>query len=262
LIIFDQIGHCMSFPERKRSIIETVYQSGSLSVLELAKKLKISPATIRRDLHAIAEEGLLLRTHGGVMKPDDSVLTSFAGKQLANESFKEAIGRLAAGFVRNGDIIFMDCGSTVFTMCAHLKKINGLTVITNSLPIVAELMDSPAIRINLIGGELDKGRRAIHGQKALDHISGYRADKAFVGADGLSAENGLTASGEKEATITKAFAGNAGAVYLLCDSSKIGKDAYMKFGALSMIGHLVTDKGMNTGQGAALAKKGLKIHIA
>jgi DeoR family fructose operon transcriptional repressor len=252
----------MSFPERKKRIVGTVYEAGSLSVLALAKKLKISPATIRRDLHTIAEEGLLVRTHGGVMKPDDNRLTSFTGKQSANGSAKQEIGRMAAGIVREGDIIFMDCGSTVFAMCPHLKKLNRLTVITNSLPVIDDLMDSPGIGINLIGGELDKGRRAVHGQKALDHIAGYHAAKAFVGVDGLSPGNGLTASGEKEATITRAFAGNADTVYLLCDSSKIGKDAYMKLGALSMIDFLITDKGLNDGIKKALTNKGLPIHIA
>jgi DeoR family fructose operon transcriptional repressor len=260
LINFDQKEN-MSFPERKRKIIETVYQSGNLSVLALARKLKISPATIRRDLHIIAEEGLLVRTHGGIMRPDEGPYSSFVKKQSANESVKQEIGRLAAGFVRDGDIIFMDCGSTVFTMCPHLKKMNRLTVITNSLPIVAELMDSPAVRINLIGGELDAARRAVHGQKALDHIAGYHADKAFVGVDGLSPGNGLTAVSEKEATITKAFAGNADAVFLLCDSSKIGKDAYLKFGPLSMIAHLLTDKGIRADLKKALIKKGLEVHI-
>ena len=252
----------MSYLERKKRIIGTVYESGSLSVLTLAKKLKISPATIRRDLHAIAEEGLLTRTHGGVMKPDDNPLTSFVNKQSSNAPAKQQIGLLAAGLVRDGDIIFMDCGSTVFAMCPHLKKMNGLTVITNSLPIVAELMDCPAVRINLIGGELDKGRRAAHGQKALDHIGSYHADKAFVGVDGLSPENGLTASSEKEASITGAFAANAGNVYLLCDSSKIGKDAYMKFGPLSLVHHLLTDKGLDTDKKKALMRKGMKIHVA
>lgn len=260
LINFDQ-NNRMSFPERKKRIIETVYLSGSLSVLALARKLKISPATIRRDLHSIAEEGLLTRTHGGVMKLDDRPLTSFSGKQSANGQAKQEIGRIAAGLVRDGDTIFMDCGSTVFTMCPHLKKMNGLTVVTNSLPVVAELMDSP-VQINLIGGELDKGLMAAHGQKALDHIGSYHADKAFLGVDGLTPENGLMASGEKEATITKAFAANADSVYLLCDSSKIGRNAYMKFGPLSMIGHLLTDKGLHAGLKKALIKKGLKIHIA
>jgi DeoR family fructose operon transcriptional repressor len=249
----------MSFQERKKKIIEAVNKFESLTVMELSEKLEISPATIRRDLHNIAGEGFLIRTHGGAMKLDDRPLTSFIKKQSANDANKQEIGKLAAKFVREGDTIFLDCGSTVFKMCHHLKKMSDLKVITNSLPVIAELIDVPGISVNLIGGELDKKRKAIHGEKALNHIDSYHANKAFVGVDGFSIENGLTAFSEKEATITKAFARNADVVYLLCDSSKIGKDTYMKFAPLSMIHHLVTDKDLNPRKKKALVKEGVEI---
>ncbi|WP_138476423.1 DeoR/GlpR family DNA-binding transcription regulator [Dyadobacter bucti] len=249
----------MSFPDRRKKILNALHQAGSLSVIELSEKLAISPATIRRDLHDIAGEGLLLRTHGGAMKIENPILTGFIEKIGANEVKKEQIGKCAAEHVHDGDIIFMDCGSTVFKMCTYLKTKNNIRVITNSLPILAELIDVPAIQINLIGGELDKHRKAIHGAKAVQHIDSYHAHKAFVGVDGISAENGLTAHTENESAITSAFARNAGEVFLLCDSSKIGKDSYFKFGDLSMIKYLVTDKELNAAQKEGLTGAGLII---
>src|SRR5699024_2048827 len=149
-----------------------------------------------RALHDIADEGLLLRTHGGAMKLENPVLTSFTAKSGAHESDKERIAALAADSVQDGDVIFLDCGSTVFKMCNFLEKKNSITVITNSLPIMAELMDAPAVTLNLIGGELDKQRKAIHGHQAIAHIDTYHAHKSFIGIDGLSAKNGLTAHSE------------------------------------------------------------------
>ncbi len=247
----------MSFQERKKDILRIVDEFESLSVIEISQKLSISPATVRRDLLTLSEEGLLVRTHGGAMKVDDQRFISFNAKQTANDSTKQAIGKLAATFVKDDDIIFLDCGSTVFTMCPHLKKINNLKVITNSLPVVAELMEAPGISINLIGGELDKGRKAIHGDAAIQHIDNYHAVKAFIGIDGISVENGLSSHSEKEASITKAFCCNADRAYLLCDSSKIGKDAYIKTGPLSIINYIVTDLFLNSDLRNKISKKGI-----
>lgn len=251
----------MSFPDRRKKILNAINQAGSLSVIELSEKLAISPATIRRDLHDIAGEGLLLRTHGGAMKIENPILTGFAEKTGSNEAKKEKIGKCAAEHVRDGDTIFMDCGSTVFKMCKYLKTKNNIRVITNSLPVLAELIDIPAIQINLIGGELDKHRKALHGTKAVQHIDSYHAHKAFVGVDGISAENGLTAHTENEAAITSAFTRNAEEAFLLCDSSKIGKDSYFKFAGLSIIKHLVTDKELSAVQKKGLTEAGLIITI-
>ncbi|WP_031527170.1 DeoR/GlpR family DNA-binding transcription regulator [Dyadobacter crusticola] len=247
----------MTIQERKKKILAEVYEAGSSSVFELADKMAASPATIRRDLHEIAEQGLLIRTHGGAMKPDNAVITGFAEKKVQRNADKERIALEAAALVRDGDTIFMDCGSTVFQMCAHLKKKANIHVITNSLPVLAELIDVPAIRINLIGGELDKKRKAVHGQKAIEHIQSYHAAKCFIGVDGISAENGLTAHSEHESSITSAYLQNAGEAILLCDSSKIGRDSYIKFARLADVSCLITDSGIEEETRKALREKGL-----
>lgn len=249
----------MSFQERKKEILRILDEFESLSVIEISEKLSISPATVRRDLLDLSEEGFLIRTHGGAMRRDDLPLTSFNKKQGSNEEYKLAIGKLAAAQVKSGDIIFMDCGSTVFAMCPHLKKIDNLKIITNSLPIVSELMNVPGISINLIGGELDSSRKAIHGDIAIQHIDNYHAYKAFIGIDGISIENGLSSHSEKEASITKAFCRNAETVYLLCDSSKIGKDAYLKLGPLAMINYLITAPLLDNNLKYKIEEQGLSI---
>lgn len=251
----------MSFQERKKKILAALDEAESLTVFELAEILDASPATIRRDLHDISEEGLLVRTHGGAMKMENQVLTGFMEKSGVHHAKKEMIAEQAAALVQDGDIIFLDCGSTVFGMCRHLKKKN-IKVITNSLPVLAELIDVPSIGINLIGGELNKSRKAVHGDKAVQHINGYHAHKAFIGVDGISAENGLTAHSEHESTITTAFIRNAAEVYLLCDSSKIGKDSYVKFAGLSEITRLVTDSGLDEQHQRQLEHNGLAVTIA
>ena len=113
--------------------------------------------------------------------------------------------------------------------------------ITNSLPVIYELQDS-MVSVNIIGGELDKERQAVHGNTAIEHIGKYRANKAFLGIDGISAA-GLFANSESEASITSAFAANSGFTYLLCDESKIGRETYLNFAKTDAINGIITNAG-------------------
>ncbi len=231
----------MSYQNRKQKILKIIEAKGEVDVKNLAQLLNISEISIRRDLNLMANDGMIFRTHGGAMKPSlANIPASFEQKTATNIEQKDYICRLAAHEIQDGDIIFMDCGSTVFRLCQFIKN-KQIKVITNSLPVVYELLNSE-ISINLIGGELDEKRQAIHGKIAIEHIERYKVDKAFVGIDGISIENGLSAASEKEAEMTSAMSANAQMTYLLCDASKLGKDKYLKFAPLTIIDVLVTDE--------------------
>jgi DeoR family transcriptional regulator, fructose operon transcriptional repressor len=110
------------------------------------------------------------------------------------------------------------------------------------LPVVAELIQYPNIRVNLIGGEVDNERKAVFGYLAESMLENYHANKAFIGCDGISLQKGLTTNDEKEAAISRKTAAIAENVFLLCDSSKVEKNSYVRFAPLSLIDALVTDK--------------------
>ncbi|WP_435356803.1 DeoR/GlpR family DNA-binding transcription regulator [Emticicia sp. SJ17W-69] len=231
----------MSYQNRKQKILKFVETRGEVDVKTLAQLVETSEITIRRDLALMATDGLIFRTHGGAMKLSlVNTPVSFEQKTAMNIEQKDYICRLAAQEIFDGDIIFMDCGSTVFRLCQFIKN-KTIKVITNSLPVVYELSNTN-VSINLIGGELENKRQAIHGKIAVEHINRYKADKAFVGIDGISIENGLSAASEKEAEITTAMSANARMTYLLCDSSKLGKEKYLKFAPLNIIDVLVTNE--------------------
>ncbi|MGV3560655.1 DeoR/GlpR family DNA-binding transcription regulator [Larkinella arboricola] len=230
----------MSFPNRKRIILQTVEEKGSVEVKELAELLQTSEITVRRDLTQMATDGLIYRTHGGAMKVSLAKNpVQFVNKTAVNSENKDYICRLAAQQIQEGEVIFMDCGSTVFRLCQFIRN-KRIQVITNSLPVVNELLQSE-VTVNLVGGEVDAKRQAVHGLIAHEHIARYRAHKAFLGVDGISAANGLSAHSETEAGMTLAMAGQAEETYLLCDSTKLEKDKYMQFAPLSLVQTLVTD---------------------
>ncbi|MBD2753288.1 DeoR/GlpR family DNA-binding transcription regulator [Spirosoma validum] len=248
----------MNFQQRKRLIVQTVEERGSVDVRDLADLLQTSEMTVRRDLVQLAAAGLLYRTRGGAMKV--SLATDshrFANKTAVNSERKDYICQLAAQEIQEGDIIFMDCGSTVFRLCQFIRN-KRITVVTNSLPVVAELLSSD-VSINLVGGEIDKERQAVHGLIAEEHIGRYRADRAFIGIDGISLQNGLSANSEKEASITMAVARQTEKVYLLCDSSKLETDKYLSFAPLSLFDVLITDTEANPDIVAAYRQAGVTL---
>jgi DeoR family fructose operon transcriptional repressor len=229
----------MNFQKRKQSILQKLTDTGDADIKELAATMKVAEITIRRDLNRLAADGLLYRTHGGAMKINPlEPPYPFANKAAVNVAAKEAIARRAAAEIKEGDIIFMDCGSTVFHLCPFIKN-KKIRVITNSLPVVYELRDSP-VGINIIGGEFDAERQAIHGKMAEYHIGKYHATKAFLGVDGIS-PGGLFANSEKEAALTLSLAAHSKSSFLLCDASKINRESYLQFAGLRLAGTVITD---------------------
>ena len=230
----------MNFQVRKQKIIEKLERDGVIDVKEIAILLRTSEITVRRDLTVLVEQGLLVRTHGGAMKVSLAQLpVSFAQKSAFNAEQKDEICKKAAEQIHAGDVIFLDCGSTVFRMCPFIRNLN-IKVVTNSLPIINELIGS-AVSLNFVGGEIDSERQATHGKIAVEHFQRYRADKAFVGIDGISLKNGLSASSEKEAEITMVISQNARETFFLCDSSKLEIDRYFPFAPIHFVKNLITD---------------------
>ena len=248
----------MNFQHRKQIIVQTVDERGSIDVRELADLLQTSEMTVRRDLVQLAASGLLYRTRGGAMKV--SLATDqfrFANKTAVNADRKDYICQLAAQEIQEGDVIFMDCGSTVFRLCQFIRN-KRITVITNSLPVVAELMSSD-VTINLVGGEVDKERQAVHGLIAEEHMARYRANRAFIGVDGISLRHGLSAHSEKEASTAITMARQTDKVYLLCDSSKLETNKYLYFAPLSLFHVLITDTEANPEMVAAYREAGITL---
>ena len=227
---------------RQRKILETLHDDGSVGVEDLADLLDVSNMTIRRDLTTLETNGYLVRTHGGAVKSHAiDAMFSFERRLHRNRRRKERICEAAAGFVRPGSIMFIDCGTTLFRLARFIRGIENLRIVTNSLPIVSELSSDSGVLLTLTGGDLVFERKALYGRIAEETLRSIHADLAFIGADGVSSAGGLTSFDDKEGGISRSMAESADRVVLLCDSSKIGHTSYYRFGSLSLADVLVTD---------------------
>jgi DeoR family transcriptional regulator, fructose operon transcriptional repressor len=228
---------------RKKTILKLLEKNDEISIQNIIAQCNVSEITIRRDLNLLEKKGLLKRTHGGAIRNAVILeLFGFDNKILNRRNQKLEICKLAASIIQENDTIYMDCGTTVYFLSHFLPRFKNLRVITNSLPVVSELMPHPHIKVYLIGGELDNSRKALYGTMTDNLLSRYKADKAFIGAAGISLSQGLSSNHEKEASVTLKMAEAADKVYLLCDSSKIENISYFNYSSLSLIDQLITDK--------------------
>lgn len=233
----------MDFEVRKRFILNRLETAGTVLIKEITANCNVSDVTARRDLSHIESHGLLSRIHGGAVKSRSAdAMFGYDKIALHRRDQKIMISGAAASFIEENDSIYIDCGTTVYHLSRFISHFKNLSVITNSLPVVSELIFHNGIRVYLLGGELDHKRRAMYGPMSENMIRYYRARKAFIGAGGVSLADGLSAGNEKEASITRMMAEAADTVYLLCDSSKIEKNAFVHYAPLEMVDYLITDQ--------------------
>jgi DeoR family fructose operon transcriptional repressor len=236
----------MNQDTRKKYILSQVEKEGGITINQIINEFNITGMTARRDIADLVERGYLIRTHGGAIKSEPlSNMFSFSRRIDRYKDKKNLIARHAASFVKDGDAIYIDSGTTTVKMCQFLKNRRGLRVVTNSLPAASELINYSNLEVILIGGLIIPERRSIYGQIAIEQVSKYQVKKAFIGTEGVSLKNGLTAYGSNESNVSKAISFYADQVILLCDSSKIEKTSFYKFLPINMVDSLITDRGIS-----------------
>jgi len=250
------------YSSRKETILQLLNEQGSVSIEVLMKTFNVSHMTVRRDLEMLEREHCLIRVHGGAVKTENLVNQfGFSQRIDKNADEKDRICRKAAEFIHDGDSVFIDCGSTLFRLCGYIKE-KKIRIITASLPVLSELLYAPAVSISLLGGKVIPDRRASYGPCTIRQIKEFAADKAFIGTDGLTVKNGLSAYDTQEGDVTSAMCAQSGETFLLCDSSKIGKDSFYIFSPLSAVQHVITDCGASAETIDGIAKAGIKVHVA
>jgi DeoR/GlpR family transcriptional regulator of sugar metabolism len=228
--------------QRREKIKDLLKEDGSAKVVTLAKIFRVSEVTIRQDLEKLEKEGYIIREHGGAfLKSLEDSVRSFTLFNRENMDKKEVIGRVAAGYIDNGDTIILDSGSTTTEIAKNLSGKKNLTVITNALNIALILGAEPGIEVIVTGGEFKPPTLSLTGQKAAGFFGDLHVDKLFLATAGISLRSGLTYPGLSDIVVKKAMIDAANVKYLVADSTKIGRNSFASLGALSLIDYIITD---------------------
>ena len=248
---------------RQSAILDLLRQRGYVPVDELSRTLGVSRMTVRRDLDQLLQMNLVNRHHGGASLAPEHGDLEWPWLLRANirTAEKQAIGRLAATYVHDGDVVILDGGSTVLEVAKNLHQ-GRLAVISYCLPALCLLSSRRNVHLIGIGGSLVWDNQSFVGPWALNLLREVNANVTILGTTCLSLARGMTNLSVEEAELKRAAIEAAEKVILVMDSSKMGRHTLATVGPVEMIDILITDSGLSEGDREALTARGVQVVIA
>lgn len=246
--------------ERQQQIVRIARADGRVEVGALAEVLDVTAETIRRDLTTLERAGVLRRVHGGAIPVERlGFEPGLATRDAVLTEEKERIAKAALNEVPEEGAIILDAGTTTARLARELPTDRELTVIVNS-PVIATVLGTRAnLNVLLLGGRLRGRTLATVDDWALRPLADMYVDVAFLGANGLSVERGLTTPDAAEAAVKRAMIKAARRCVVLADHTKAGNDYLARFGSLSEVDTLITDTGIDAGLAEDIEAAGVRV---
>lgn len=229
--------------ERRQIILKRLQRDGKVLAADLSVEFGVSEDTIRRDLRDLASSGALLRVHGGAL-PRSPSMAPFAQREKAVSEATVAVARRAAGLVSDGQVIFLDGGTTMLEVARWLDHGLRATVVTVSPKAALALCGHERVEVILIGGSLDKDSMTCCGASALDAIRGLRADVCLLGICSLHPEIGITDVDYEEAVQKRAMMEQSGEVIGVVTAEKLATASPYAVAPIGRLARLVTEPGI------------------
>ena len=251
--------------ERKSEILKILEQNGRAGVEELSALFNSSRETIRRDLRELEDKGLLKRTHGGAVldKTFSSTTSEFpvGAREILRFKEKDTICKSAASFIKNGDSIFVDNSSTCLYLVQYIPADFQITLITNSIKLLIESMESK--RSNLmsicLGGFFNRNNLSTYGNISQKNAADFFPNKSFMSCAGIHLPDQLTDSSYLEVDTKRLMIERSQEVFILADYTKFDRLGPVFLSKYSSIDYLITDQKANPQKFAPLEKAGIKV---
>ena len=244
--------------ERRQALIDAVRTRGRLEVSAAAVELRTSTETIRKDLVALEEQGLLRRVHGGAIPIHSLTFEPDVVSRTENLPEKRRIATRALQDVPPDGAIFIDAGSTTHLFAEMLTAAPGLQVFTNALTVASTLAHKHFLNCYTLGGRVRPSTLGQVGALAQRVFDDYRFDVAFVGTNAASFSRGLCTPDPDEATIKRLIIESSDRVLLLADHTKFGRDSLVKYADLDEVDLVITGEELEGDKRALLVDAGVE----
>ncbi len=253
----------LSLTERQQKIVQALLTGQAIPLDELAQAMGISESTLRREVSALEEDGLVVRQSGKLLPAySEASEIPLVIRTTINADEKKRIARAALELVRNGETIFVAGGTTTFEFARLLPGQRQLTVVTNALPVANVLVSQRGIKLVVLGGEVRRGEQTMHGHLTVYGSQELRADKLFYGVEGISLEHGITHSQLVEVSTDRALISACTETILLADHTKFGKVAPALVAPLSQVHRIVTGSELSPAFLTGLQNRGVQVILA
>jgi DeoR family transcriptional regulator, aga operon transcriptional repressor len=233
----------LSSIERLDGIQHLIESNKHITVETICNEFSVSPATARRDLDFLNDQGAIQRVHGGAialrMSPPENPVFQ---RMTIQSDYKKKIGSAAAEQINSGDTILLGSGTTVYEVARNIKQHNDLTVITNSLLVVNELIGSKNITLVSLGGIVRQSEFSMIGNMTESALSGLYADKVIIGIHGIDLQQGLTNHYLPETMTDRRILQMGRNIMVVADHTKCGVISTSQVAPISVVNTFVTDK--------------------
>ena len=228
-------------PDRKNEILTALTRQGKVDVERLAAEFSVTPQTIRRDLNALVEAGLIARTYGGAKLVASTGASTYEARRMKNLSAKAAIAQAAATIVPDGASVALNIGTTTEQVARALMHHQDLTVISNNTNIIQIMRPAQLRSLVAIGGEVRPEDGAIVGGDAVAALANYKVDIAIIGTSALDPEGAALDFDVREVSVARAILENARETVLVADVSKFDVQAPNRICTLEALDTVVLD---------------------
>jgi DeoR family transcriptional regulator of aga operon len=235
----------------------------SVLVSELSRAFAVSEVTVRSDLTALAQQGLVARVRGGVraLQQGQSEVGFDLRLRLEVER-KRAIARAAAALVGEGEAVALDASTTAYYLALEFRSKRELVVVTNGLLVATALADAPGVTVIVTGGTLRLSAMSVVGDLGTDVLRTTRINKGFLGARGLSLERGLMDLNPDEVRLKQEMADACEQVYGILDGTKWHRSALLSFVSADQLAGVVTDSSAPPDEVEAWRAAGIQVIAA
>ncbi|MGI3901859.1 MAG: DeoR/GlpR family DNA-binding transcription regulator [Janthinobacterium lividum] len=245
----------------RRGLLLDLLRQGEVDVDDAARRFGVSASTVRRDLRHLAEAEGVTRTYGGALLARPADEQSLRQRETVNHPQKEAIARAALACLADGDSLILDAGSTVSAL-ARLLVGRRHRVVTNSLMLAPMLAEAPDVAMTLLGGAVRTTSMSTLGSQAVEAMRRITADKLFTSADGVVAGRGLCEASPDQTALKETMMAQAGAVYVLADSSKLARASQPHWALPPPCWTLITDSDADIETCRAFEMAGARVIVA
>jgi DeoR family transcriptional regulator of aga operon len=244
------------------AILDLLAERGTVSLSDLSTTLAISPATARRDLADMSDQGLIMRTHGGARLIESRNELPVALRDTRFQEAKRAIAAAVAEAIpQRRYAVALSGGSTAAHVARALAKHKDLTIVTNSLTIAQLVTSYPQLKVVMTGGILRSESLELVGVLAENTFKAINLGTAILGTDGMSAAGGVTTHDETEARTNNAMLTHAERVVVVADGSKIGRLALAQVATIEQIDVLITDSSADPEALAEIRSRGVEVRV-
>jgi len=221
---------------------EYIREKKTVTLEELCNQFNISINTVRRDIAEILQRTDIKKIYGGVAAPYNKIPPAFSERSGVNLDAKKQIGYCAAQLVNDGDIIYVDSGTTTCHMIEFLSSKQNVTVITHSLDVINKAVLFPNLTLICLSGTFNKKTFSFTGQSTLSDIADLNISKAFMAANGVTIQNGATQSTPIEFAIKKEVVSRSDSVYVMIENKKFGSVSLFTYCHANQIDAIITEK--------------------